>query len=134
MRVRPVSLVHADKANPTTKSERSEPIPIIEKCELTPTVEEEEEISEQEYSGVVEGEKHTHNASDQQMDVHTEPALDLSMQNDKIKPLKNMTLPTNQVKLPTIKSRITDTTRAMTFKREWFIVMQEKQVANTNTT
>ena len=106
MRVRPVSLVHADKANPTTKSERSEPIPIIEKCELTPTVEEEEEISEQEYSGVVEGEKHTHNASDQQMDVHTEPALDLSMQNDKIKPLKNMTLPTNQVKLPTIKSHI----------------------------
>ena len=101
-----MSLVHADKANPTTKSERSEPIPIIEKCELTPTVEEEEEISEQEYSGVVEGEKHTHNASDQQMDVHTEPALDLSMQNDKIKPLKNMTLPTNQVKLPTIKSHI----------------------------
>ena len=106
MRVHPVSLVHADKANPTTKSERSEPIPIIEKCELTPTVEEEEEFSEQEYNGVVEGEKRTHNASHQQMDVHTEPALDLSMQNDKIKPLKNMTLPTNQVKLPTIKSHI----------------------------
>ena len=133
VRVHPASLVHADTANPTTKSEK-EPVPIIEKCELTPTVKEEEEISEQEYSGAVEGEKHTNNASDQQMDVHTEPALGLSMQNDKIKLLKNMTLPTNQVKLPTIKSRITDTTRAMTFKREWFIVMQEKQVANTNTT
>ena len=133
VRVHPASLVHADTANPTTKSEK-EPVPIVEKCELTPTVKEEEEISEQEYSGAVEGEKHTNNASDQQMDVHTEPALGLSMQNGKIKLLKNMTLPTNQVKLPTIKSHITDTTRAMTFKREWFIVMQEKQVANTNTT
>ena len=105
VRVHPASLVHADTANPTTKSE-SEPIPIVEKCELTPTVEEEEEISEQEYSGAVEGEKYTNNASDQQMDIHTKPALGLSMQNDKIKLLKNMTLPTNQVKLPTIKSRI----------------------------
>ena len=143
-----MSLVHADKANPTTKSERSEPIPIIEKCELTPTVEEEEEFSEQEYNGVVEGEKRTHNASHQQMDVHTEPALDLSMQNDKIKPLKNMTLPTNNMTLPTKNMTLptklsyqqsnhilfTDSTRAMTFKREWFIVAQEKQLANTNTT
>ena len=99
-----MSLVHADKANPTTKSERSEPILIVEKCELTLIVEEEEEISEQEYSGVVEGEKRTNNASDQQMDVHTEPALDSSIQNDKIKPLQNLTPPTDQVKLPTIKS------------------------------
>ena len=105
-RVHPASLVHADKANPTTKSEGSEPIPIVEKCELTPIVEEEEEISEWYYSGVVEGEKCTNTASDQQMDVHTEPALDSSIQNDKIKPLENMTLPTDQVKLRTIKSRI----------------------------
>ena len=101
-----MSSVHADKANPTTKSEGSEPIPIVEKCELTPIVEEEEEISEWDYSGVVEGEKCTNTASDQQMDVHTEPALDSSIQNDKIKPLENMTLPTDQVKLRTIKSRI----------------------------
>ena len=40
------------------------------------------------------------------MDVHTEPALDSSIQNDKIKQLENMTLPTKQVKLPTIKSCI----------------------------
>ena len=40
------------------------------------------------------------------MDVHTEPALDSSIQNDKIKPLENVTPPTDQVKLPTIKSRI----------------------------
>ena len=63
-------------------------------------------ISEQDYSGVVEGEKRTNTASDQQMDVHTEPALDSSIQNEKIKPLENMTPPTDQVKLPTIKSRI----------------------------
>ena len=104
VRVHPASLVHADKANPTTKSKGSEPISIVEKCELTPTVEEEEEMSEQDYSGVVEGEKHTNNASDQQMDVHTEPALDSSIKNDKIRLLENMTPPTDQIKLPTMKS------------------------------
>ena len=36
VRVHPASLVHADEANPTTKSEGSEPIPIVEQCELTP--------------------------------------------------------------------------------------------------
>ena len=106
VRVHPASLVHADKANPTTKSEGSEPIPIVEKCELTPTVEEEEEISEQDYSVVDEGEKRTNTASDQQMDVHTELALDSSIQNDKIKSLENMTPLTGQVTLPTIKSSI----------------------------
>ena len=106
VRVHPASLVHADKANPTTKSEGSEPIPIVEKCELTPTVEEEEEISEQDYSVVDEGEKRTNTASDKQMDVHTELALDSSIQNDKIKSLENMTPLTGQVTLPTIKSRI----------------------------
>ena len=40
------------------------------------------------------------------MDVHTEPALNSSIQSDKIKPLENVTPPTDQVKLPTIKSRI----------------------------
>ena len=40
------------------------------------------------------------------MDVHTEPALDSSIQNDKIKQLENMTLTTKQLKLPTIKSHI----------------------------
>ena len=35
-----------------------------------------------------------------------DPALDSSIHNDKIKPLENMTPPTDQVKLPTIKSRI----------------------------
>ena len=104
VRVHPASLVHADKANPTTKSKGSEPISIVEKCELTPTVEEEEEMSEQDYSGVVEGEKHTNNASDQQMDVHTEPALDSRIKNDKIRLLENMTPPTDQIKLPTMKS------------------------------
>ena len=96
MRVHPASLVHADKANATTKSEGSEPIPIAE----------EEEISEQDCSGVVEGEKRTNTTSDQQLDVHAEPALDSSIQNDKIKLLENMTLPNDQVKLSTIKSHI----------------------------
>ena len=104
VRVHPASLVHADNANPTTKSEGSEPISIVEKCELNPIVEEEEEMSEQDYSGVVEGEKHTNNASDQQMDVHTEPALDSSIKNYKTRLLENMTPPTDQIKLPTIKS------------------------------
>ena len=40
------------------------------------------------------------------MDVHTEPALDSSIQNEKIKSIENMTPPTDQVKLSTIKSRI----------------------------
>ena len=71
VRVHPASLVHADKANLTTKSEGYEPIPIVGKCELTPIVEEEEEISKQDYSGIVDGEKRTNTASDQQMDVHT---------------------------------------------------------------
>ena len=61
-------------------------------------------MSEQDYSGVVEGEKHTNNASDQQMDVHTEPALDSSIKNYKTRLLENMTPPTDQIKLPTIKS------------------------------
>ena len=70
MRVHRASLVHADKANLTTKSEGCEPIPIVGKCELTPIVEE-EEISKQDFSGIVDGEKRTNTASDQQMDVHT---------------------------------------------------------------
>ena len=133
VRVHPASLVHADKANPNTKSEGSEPIPIVEKCELTPIAEEEKEISEQDYSGVHEGEKCTNTASDQQMDVHTEPALDSSIKNDKIKLVENMALLIDQVKLLTIKSRIIyKLNPAMTFKR--VIVVQEKQLANTNTT
>ena len=71
VRVHPASSVHADKANLTTKSEGCEPIPIVGKCELTPIVEEEEEISKLDYSGIVDGEKRTHTASDQQMDVDT---------------------------------------------------------------
>ena len=65
VRVHPASLVHADEANPTTKSEGSEPIPIVEQCELTPIVKEEEEICKQDYSGIVEREKRTNIASDQ---------------------------------------------------------------------
>ena len=37
----------------------------IEQCELTPIVKEEEEICKQDYSGIVEREKHTNIASDQ---------------------------------------------------------------------